>query len=154
MGHEDLGSICSGGRYDDLASVFTNKKMPGVGISIGLSRLLFQLFEAKIIEPEKSSPTQVLIFSAEPKFDNPEISKTIFSAAEVLRKEFSTQIYFEPKKIAKKFEYAEKIGVGFCAIVGEDEAAKGEVTIKNLKTGEQFTASIKDVSDKVNKCWL
>ncbi len=150
VGHEDLGSICSGGRYDDLASVFTNKQMPGVGISIGLSRLLSQLFDADIVKSEKSSPTQVLIFSAELDFNNPKIAKTIFSAAEVLREKFSTQIYFEPKKIAKKFEYAEKIGAQFCAIVGEVEAEKGMVTIKNLKSGEKFTASIKDALAMIN----
>ncbi len=151
VGYEGLGSICSGGRYNDLASVFTNKKMPGVGISIGLSRLLSQIFEAGIVKPEKSSPTEVLIFSAEQDFNNPEIAKTIFSVADILREKFSTQIYFEPKKITKKFEYAEKIGVQFCAIIGEDEARKGMVTIKNLKSGEQQTVKIEDVLDKVNK---
>jgi histidyl-tRNA synthetase len=156
VGHEDLGSICSGGRYEDLASVFTNKKMPGVGISIGLSRLLSQLFAEQIIKPEKSSPTEVLIFSAEQDFNNLKIARTIYSAAKILkegndRKSFSTQIYFEPKKISKKFEYAEKIGAQFCAIVGTDEAEKGMITIKNLKSGEQATVKIEKIFDEVNK---
>jgi histidyl-tRNA synthetase len=151
VGHEDLGSICSGGRYDDLASIFTGRKMPGVGISIGLTRLLSQLFDAGIVKPEKSSPTEILIFSAEQDFDNSKIAKAIYATADVLQEKFNTQIYFESKKIVKKFEYAEKIGAIFCAIIGSDEADKGEVTIKDMNNGKQYTVKVGDALSVINK---
>ncbi len=113
-----LGSICSGGRYDDLAGIFTGKSLPGVGISIGLTRLLWQLFDAKIIEPQKSATSDAIIL-----FRSPEL---LSKALEVGRKSreilgISVENYFEPKKIQKQFAYAEKMGIPVRIIVGEKD---------------------------------
>lgn len=141
VGSENLGSICSGGRYDDLAEVFTGKKLPGVGISIGLTRLLSQLFDAGIIKADRSSPTDVLVLAQDPKYmsDALQFGGTLRSFG------VNVENYLEKKKIGKQFDYANKLGIPFCAVLGEYEVRDGTVQIKNMTTGEQQTVKRDEV---------
>lgn len=116
IGYEGLGSVCSGGRYDDLTGVFTGKKMPGVGISIGLTRLLWQLFEAKLIDTSRANNSDVIILSR----DNSLLASSLQLGEELRSKGISTEVYMEDKKLQKQFEYAKKMGIPCRVIVGED----------------------------------
>lgn len=138
IGYEGLGSICSGGRYEDLASVFTNKKMPGVGISIGLTRLLSQLFEAKIVEVGNSSHLDVLFIPA----DEVATGKCLQLATELRNNGKKVDVYLETKKLGKKFDYADKIGVAHVIVIGENEIKDKTAQVKNMVTGEK--ENIKD----------
>lgn len=133
IGYERLGSICSGGRYEDLASVFTKKKMPGVGISIGLTRLLSQMFDANIVEIGKSSHLDVLFIPA----DEVATGKCMELAQNLRNSGKKVDVYLEKKKLAKKFDYADKIGVEYVVVIGENELNDGVVQIKNMVTGEK-----------------
>ena len=133
VGHSKLGSICSGGRYDDLAEVFTGRKLPGVGISIGLTRLLSQLFAEGIIKPDRASPSEVLIIAASEN----QLPRALNLGAALRHEGLKAENYLESKKLAKQFDYADKIGIPLCLILGENEAKNGTVTIKNMKSGEQ-----------------
>lgn len=134
-----LGSICSGGRYEDLAAVFTGKNLPGVGISIGLSRLLSQVLDAGIVKPDRSSPSEILVIPAD---ETPEVKAKALEVASKLRKDGkSVEIYLEKKKLSKKFDYAQKLGIPECVIIGENELKSGVVTVKNMESGEQREVS-------------
>jgi len=146
-GYESLGSICSGGRYDDLAEIFTGKKFPGVGISIGLTRLLSQLFDAKIIEPERSSPTEVLVITTSPNF----MSNALEIGAKIREMGFCTENYVETKKLGKQFDYANKLGIPVCVVIGEREVEKGTVQIKNMTSGEQIEVRFGQVEVELKK---
>lgn len=132
-----LGSICSGGRYDDLASIFTGKSLPGVGISIGLTRLLSQLFEAQMITPRRSSPSQVLVALQDAAYLSQAITMARFLRGAGIR----VENYLEPKKMAKQFEYADRLGIPYTVVIGEDEVKNNTLGVKNLSTGEQKTGS-------------
>ena len=137
-GYESIGSVCSGGRYENLASNFTKQKLPGVGMSIGLTRLFYQLKELGLIEDKKKSEVDIFILPMDSKFN--------FYAIDVLKrlKEEGKQadIYLEKGKFKKKLNYADKINANYVVIIGEDEVSKNEVSIKNMETGEQFNKSI------------
>ncbi len=145
--NKSLGSICSGGRYDDLAEVFTGKKLPGVGISIGLTRLLSQLFDAKIIEPERSSPTEVLVITTSPDF----MSNALEIGAKIRGMGFCTENYVEDKKLGKQFDYANKLGIPVCVVLGESEVGKGTVQIKNMTSGEQIEVPLEQIEKNLLK---
>jgi histidyl-tRNA synthetase len=131
--HPDLGSVCSGGRYDNLASHFTNQRLPGVGISIGLTRLFSYLLEAGAVKPVSSSKTRVLVAV----LDRARLGD-YFKAATMLRNEgISTEVFLEDKKLKAQFKYADKKGIPYVLIAGEDEFAKGVWQLKDMKTGEQ-----------------
>ena len=136
IGYEKLGSVCSGGRYENLAGIFTSKKLPGVGISIGLTRLLWQLFDAKIIEPKQATSSKVIIL-----FRSPNLLSKALKAGQKIREnlEVSVENYFETKKIQKQFAYAEKMGIPVRVIVGENdivvEAKEGFEDLKNKIEG-------------------
>jgi len=117
VGYENLGSVCSGGRYDDLAKVFMGKNLPGVGISIGLTRLLWQLFESGLVETKRINNSDVIILSR----DNSLLASSLQLGAELLSKGISTEVYMEDKKIQKQFDYAKKMAVPCRVIVGEDD---------------------------------
>ncbi len=137
--YRNLGSVCSGGRYDNLAEYYTDKKMPGVGISIGLSRLFFQLIDNKIISAENQSISNALIVSMT---DNYEV------CAEIARKlrdnNLNVQINIEEQKLGKKFKYADNLNVKYVIIIGEDEIKNNVITLKNMFTGEQKTLTFED----------
>lgn len=128
-----LGSVCSGGRYDDLASHFINRKLPGVGISIGLTRLFSNLLEEGVIKPDRKSPTQVLVTV----MDRERLSEYL-RIATMLRKEgLSVEVYLEDRRLGKQFKYADKKGIPIALVAGENEFEKGVWRLKDLRAGEQ-----------------
>ena len=144
--YKELGSVCSGGRYDNLTEYYSTRKMPGVGISIGLSRLFFQLTDSNIISVQNQSIADVLVISMDSKFE--ECAQT----ASVLRKEgIKVQVDFENKKIAKKFKYADKLNVKFVIVIGEEEVKNKVITLKNMLTGEQNSLKIEDAIKIIKK---
>jgi histidyl-tRNA synthetase len=130
--HPEFGSVCSGGRYDDLASHYTKSKLPGVGISIGLTRLFDQLNAHKLL-PTMPSTVQILVTQLDPS-----LSATYLAlAAELRGKGFNVENYLEPSKLDKQLKYADKAGIPVAILIGSDEAAKGTVLVKNLATKSQ-----------------
>ena len=130
--YKSLGSICSGGRYENLAEYYTDKKLPGVGISIGLTRLFYQLNEINLIEAKKKSIADILIISMTEKFEY------VAKVAEKFRKAGkNVQIYYEDKKIKAQFKYADKLQISYTVVIGDDEVNSGTYTIKNMETGQQ-----------------
>ncbi len=144
--YPNLGSVCSGGRYDNLAEKYTNQKLPGVGISIGLTRLFSQLKDAGLIETGQSTTANVLVI---PFVEDLSISMKI--ASELREKGIPTEVYFEDAKFNKKMSYADKLGIPFVVIVGEDEVNSGFYTVKDMKTGEQTKVPIDQIYQKVKK---
>ena len=133
-GHEDWGSICSGGRYDDLASYFSKQTFPGVGISIGLSRLVDRLVEAKLIDIGHAVPTQVLVTTQ----DRSTYLEQYLGLAKTLREEgISTEVYLEADSLREQFGYASSNGIAFAVIAGESEFSQNEVTVKDLAKRQQ-----------------
>ena len=130
--YKSLGSICSGGRYENLAEYYTDRKLPGVGISIGLTRLFYQLNEIKLIKPQKKSISDILIISMTENFEY--VSKVEKKMREQGK---NVQIYFEDKKIKAQFRYADKLKIPYTIVIGDDEVQKCIYTIKNMETGEQ-----------------
>lgn len=144
--YRNMGSICSGGRYDNLAEYYTERKMPGVGISIGLSRLFFQLMDNEIITAKDQSISDVLIISMTDDYD------MCASVATKLRENnLNVQINIEDQKIGKKFKYANNINVKYVIIIGEDEIKNNVVTVKNMETGNQETVKIEEAIEIIKK---
>ena len=131
--HPQIGSICSGGRYDDLASHYSKSRLPGVGISIGLTRLFFQLREAGLIATADSS-VDVLVTL----LDEHGIDQALALSQRLRAAGFNVETQLEPKKLAKQLQYADRAGIRFVVIRGEDEAARDVVAVKDLRRGEQF----------------
>ena len=140
--HPEIGSICSGGRYDNLAEYYIDKKLPGVGISIGLTRLFYVLREQGMLGDDNvSSPADALVL---PMTDD---LHTAITAATALRKAgIRTQLYTEKKKFKAKMNYANKLAVPFAVFLGDDEIAAGKVSVKNMESGEQQTLSLNEVA--------
>jgi histidyl-tRNA synthetase len=134
LAHPDLGSICSGGRYDDLASYFTNEKLPGVGISIGLSRLAFALLERGVLKTDAATPAKVLVTS----LDAAQTPHYLHMAAVLRERGIATEVYLEKKSLGDQLKYASKKGFKVALIAGESEFANGTVKVKNLATGEEL----------------
>ena len=133
LDHPEVGSICSGGRYDDLAGYYTNKSLPGVGISIGLTRLFYILQEQNMIsDAELTSPADVLIL---PMTDD--LSAAVSLASMLRAGGLRVQLYSEKKKFKAKIGYADKLGIPFVIFLGEDEIAQNVCALKNMDTGEQ-----------------
>ena len=140
--HPQIGSICSGGRYDDLASHYTKSKLPGVGISIGLTRLFYQLREAGLVDVAASNVDVLVALLDDAGFaDALALSQTLRGRG--LRVE--TQM--EARKIAKQFQYADRAGIRFVALRGEGERSDGTVTLKDLRSGEQETLPLEAAAD-------
>jgi histidyl-tRNA synthetase len=144
--YPSIGSVCSGGRYDNLAEYYTKQKLPGVGISIGLTRLFYQLNEAGFFKNDTStSITKVLVIPLDNNIDYG------ISLAKALRdKGVITEIYLEDTKMVKKLGYADKLGIPFAILIGEREVQDKTVTIKNMTTGEQTTVDFDTAFDIVN----
>ncbi|MFL0269530.1 histidine--tRNA ligase [Candidatus Clostridium radicumherbarum] len=140
-----IGSVCSGGRYDNLAEYYTTQKLPGVGISIGLSRLFFQLKEAGFFKESTSSTlTKILIV---PMDEN--MSYSIGVSNELKKADIISEVYFEGGKFAKKLNYANKLGIPYVIIIGEDEINSGVLTLKDMVKGEQFKLTVVEIINKV-----
>jgi hypothetical protein len=140
-GYEKIGSVCSGGRYEDLASNFSKQKLPGVGMSIGLTRLFYQFQELGLIDNQIESLTDSLIIPMDEEANEYgiEILNKLRSRGEAV------DIYLEDGKFKKKMTYADKLGVKEVIILGADELANKEVSIKNMQTGEQIKKSFADL---------
>ena len=133
LDHPEIGSVCSGGRYDNLAEYYTDKQLPGVGISIGLTRLFYVLGEQKMLNGDlPTAPCDVLVLPM-----TEELSPAIDAATALRRAGIRTQLYTEPKKFKAKMNYADKLGVPYVLFLGEDEIAAGMVSCKNMTTGAQ-----------------
>ena len=135
--YRELGSVCSGGRYDNLAEFYTDKKMPGVGVSIGLTRLFSKLSELNILKEKDESISKVLVVSM-----TDDISRALEVATKIREEEINTDVYLENKKIKAKFKYADKLKIPYVAVIGEEEEKNGTVSLKNMETGEQEEMSI------------
>jgi histidyl-tRNA synthetase len=133
----DIGSVASGGRYDNLAELYTNQELPGIGASLGLDRLLAAMEELKMIEPVH---TPALVFI--PYFDAAHLGDYFALAAELRSAGLAVEVYPEPVKLGKQLQYADRKGFRVAIIAGERELAAGECQIKNLATGESITASL------------
>ena len=142
--YRELGSVCSGGRYDNLAEYYTDKKLPGVGISIGLTRLFYKLNELNALKEEQNSIAKVLVVSMVE--DN---SKALKVATELRSENINAEVYLENKKIKAKFKYADRLAIPYVIVIGEDEIANDTVTLKNMQTGEQETLKIEEVIKKI-----
>jgi histidyl-tRNA synthetase len=129
-GAPELGSICSGGRYDDLASYFSDTRLPGVGISIGLTRLFSKLKEAGLLQPLERTPAEVLVTT----MDHQYIGKYIQIAGILRAAGVNTEVYLEPAKLGNQLTYADRKGFRIAIIAGENEFAKDVVQLKQLST--------------------
>ena len=135
--HPEIGSICSGGRYDNLAGYYTDKKLPGVGISIGLTRLYYVLNEQGYLNPDMlTAPADVLVIPMTEDF-----SHAVALATAMRERGVRAMIYSEDKKFKAKIGYADKLGIPFVVFLGEDEISQGKITVKDMRSGEQVTAS-------------
>jgi len=130
--YPEIGSVCSGGRYDNLAEMYTEQKLPGVGISIGLTRLFYQLSEAGLIKTDSSTPTKVLVVP----FVS-DLSQPLSIATRLREAGIATEVYLEEDRMKNKLAYADKLGIPFVVIIGEDEIEKGEFSVKNMRNGKQ-----------------
>ncbi len=147
LDHPEIGSICSGGRYDNLAGYYTDKKLPGVGISIGLTRLFFVLQDKKLLnENPPASPADVLIL---PMTDD--LGAAISLATQLRAQGIRTQLHCEKKKFKAKISYADKLAIPYVIFMGEDEIANHTVALKELASGEQtntdFDTAVKRIQE-------
>jgi histidyl-tRNA synthetase len=138
--YPQIGSICSGGRYENLAGQYTKSHLPGVGISIGASRLFWQLREAGLIESAESS-VEVLVA----QMDESRLSEYLKLASELRRAGINAEVQLESRKVAKQFQYADRAGIRFVLLLGEDEAARGVVAVKDMRKQEQFEVPREDL---------
>jgi len=131
--HPQIGSICSGGRYENLASQYTKSQLPGVGISIGLTRLYWQLRDAGLINTAQST-VDVLVT----QMDAAQLPAYLALAGELRNAGIATEVVLEGGKLGKQFKYADRAGIRFVIVLGEDEIANGTVTVKDLRREDQF----------------
>jgi len=140
--YPELGSVCSGGRYDNLTGHYTKTKMPGIGISIGLTRLFSKLKEAGLLKAESRTLSSVLVV---PMSDNE--MPAALTAAKVLRSHgIKTDVYYENKGLKQKLKYASRLGVPFVVLIGESEAAEGQVQLKDMRASEQTLLTIQEAA--------
>ncbi|HTC26200.1 histidine--tRNA ligase [Dyella sp.] len=131
--HPQIGSICSGGRYENLAGQYTKSHLPGVGISIGLTRLYWQLRDAGLIGTARST-VDVLVT----QMDAAQLPAYLAVASELRAAGIATEVVLDGGKLGKQFKYADRAGIRFVIVLGEDELAKGVVTVKDLRREDQF----------------
>ena len=141
--HPEIGSVCSGGRYDNLAGYYTERQLPGVGISIGLTRLFYVLDEQGLLNPElPSAPADALVL---PMTQDPGAA---IALAQTLRAAgLRVQLYGEQKKFKQKMSYCDKLGVPFAVLLGEDEIAAGKCSVKDMRTGQQVTVTAREAAE-------
>ncbi|MCI1709149.1 MAG: histidine--tRNA ligase [Chiayiivirga sp.] len=138
--YPQIGSICSGGRYENLAGHYTKSHLPGVGISIGLTRLFWQLREAGLVSTADSS-VEVLVS----QMDESRLPLYLELAGQLRAAGINTEVQLEAKRLAKQFQYADRAGIRFVLVLGEDEAANGTVTVKDMRKQEQFSVARTDL---------
>ena len=135
--YKEIGSVCSGGRYENLAGYYTDQKLPGVGISIGLTRLFYKLNELQLIKSDKYSMSDILII---PMLEDMTVA---IQLASNLRKEgINTEVYLNDKKLKAKFKYADKLKIPYVVVIGEDEINTNTVKVKNMNTGYETSVEL------------
>ena len=145
LDHPEIGSVCSGGRYDNLAEYYTDRQLPGVGISIGLTRLFYVLGEQGLLNPDlPTAPADVLILPM-----TAELSPAVTLATRLRTAGVRTQLYTEQKKFKAKIQYADKLHIPYVIFLGEDEVAAGTVSLKDLRSGEQITVPAADAAERI-----
>ncbi|ARV59119.1 histidine--tRNA ligase [Nostocales cyanobacterium HT-58-2] len=145
IGHEALGSICSGGRYEELVGTFLGEKMPGVGISIGLTRLISRLLKAGILTSFAATPAQVMVVNMQD-----DLMPIYLNVSQKLRKAGINVITsFEQRPLGKQFQQAEKQGIQFCVIIGSEEAAAQKSALKDLTTREQVEVPLENLAEEI-----
>ena len=138
--HPEIGSVCSGGRYDDLAGQYTSSRLPGVGMSIGLSRLFWQLRDAGLVGTAEST-VQVLV----PQLDEELLPQCLALATDLRQGGINTEVVLDGGKLGKQLKYADRAGIRFVALVGAQEVEAGTVTVKDLRREAQFTVGRDEV---------
>ncbi|WP_276877688.1 histidine--tRNA ligase [Anaerococcus hydrogenalis] len=142
-GYESIGSVCSGGRYENLAGNFSKQNLPGVGLSIGLTRLFYQLQELGLLEKYREDFTDCLIIPMDEKLN----FYAIDIGNNLKNKGYKVDIYLEDGKFKKKINYADKIGVKKVIIIGQEEYENKMVSVKNMEDGNQVSVKIEDIGD-------
>lgn len=143
--HPGIGSVCSGGRYDNLAGYYTKQQLPGVGISIGLTRLFYQIREAQLIQLNQAATlTEVLVIPM-----NIPIEAAIGVANQLREAGIIAELYFEETKLDKKITYANKLGISYVVLIGEDELKSGLLSLKMMASGAQSTMTVSQIIDTV-----
>ena len=145
--YKKIGSVCSGGRYDNLAENYTDKKLPGVGISIGLTRFFYQMKKEDILKNINKSISQVLVL---PMSEN-ENDYAIHIAEKLRENNINTEVFLEDKKLKAKFKYADKLNIPYVIVLGEDERKNNTLTLKNMETGNQENCDISKVLKKIGE---
>ena len=147
LDHPEIGSVCSGGRYDNLAEYYTDRQLPGVGISIGLTRLFYVLGEQKMLNPQlPTAPADVLILPM-----TAELTPAIQLSTRLRAAGVRTQLYTEQKKFKAKMNYADKIGVPYVVFLGDDEVSGGVVACKDMVSGEQTTLPFDETLQRIRE---
>ena len=145
LDHPEIGSVCSGGRYDNLAEFYTDKQLPGVGISIGLTRLFYVLGEQGMLNPElPTAPADALILPM-----TEDLSPAIALATQLRQADIRTQLHCEQKKFKAKMSYADKLSIPYVIFLGEDEINAGVVACKDMKSGEQAKLNTQETIDRI-----
>ena len=143
----EIGSVCSGGRYDNLAEYYTDRQLPGVGISIGLTRLFYVLGEQKMLNPDlPTAPADVLVIPM-----TEDLAPAISLSTKLRAAGIRTQLYTEQKKFKTKMSYADRLGVPYVIFLGDDEIAAGVVACKDMVSGEQTKLSADDTLALIRK---
>ena len=147
LDHPEIGSVCSGGRYDNLAEYYTDRQLPGVGISIGLTRLFYVLGEQKMLNPDlPTAPADVLVIPM-----TEDLAPAISLSTKLRAAGIRTQLYTEQKKFKTKMSYADRLGVPYVIFLGDDEIAAGVVACKDMVSGEQTKLSADDTLALIRK---
>ena len=147
LDHPEIGSVCSGGRYDNLAEYYTDRQLPGVGISIGLTRLFYVLGEQKMLNPDlPTAPADVLVIPM-----TEDLAPAISLSTKLRAAGIRTQLYTEQKKFKAKMSYADRLGMPYVIFLGDDEIAAGVVACKDMANGEQTKLSADDTLALIRK---
>ncbi|MCI9039808.1 MAG: histidine--tRNA ligase [Clostridia bacterium] len=146
--YRELGSVCSGGRYENLAEYYTDKKLPGVGISIGLTRLFYKLNELELIQAEKHSMADILIVPMTENMERP-----IELARELRKLAVNVEVYLNDKKLKAKMKYADKLRIPYVLVIGDDEISSNQVKVKNMESGEEVQVNLeaKEIESIIRK---
>ena len=146
--YREIGSVCSGGRYENLAEYYTDKSLPGVGVSIGLTRLFYKLNELNLIKADRKSVADILIIPMEEN-----LGESIKLATKLRNIGINTEIYLNDKKLKAKFKYADKLEIPYVIVLGEDEIEAKEITLKDMRTGneEKLPMDEKKIKEAIEK---
>ncbi|MBR7000875.1 MAG: histidine--tRNA ligase [Lachnospiraceae bacterium] len=142
--YPSMGSVCSGGRYDNLTGYYTDQKLPGIGISIGLTRLFYQLRENGLIKKAGSIAKCIVIPMGED-----DMGTAVSVAAGLRGQGIPTDVYYQQKGMKQKMKYAARLGIPYAAIIGESERLAGTVMLKNMETGEQEAVAVAELAGKM-----